>query len=402
MVSTIPTQQAASLTAVSGRRCLLATQMREHGFSGGQIHALAVRDLLASAGWCAKIVTPFHGHSPLRPAAFALRYSLRSLSRQAAIYWLREGHNWYLRRALGHALQRGREGAILYAQDPLSAQSALAVRRPGLDKVVLVIHFNDSQASEWAMRGEILEHGWAYRRMDALERAVLPRVDALIYVSQYMQQRIEARIPAAKAVRSAVIPNFVAASTPAPDAHRGDILSIGTLEPRKNQAYILRVLGELHRRGLRLTATFLGGGGDRGALEKLARELELTPFVYFGGNVRDAAGWLSTHRVLVHASLLENCPIALIEALAAGVPVVAAPVGGVPELVDEKTGAVWDLHSVDAGADQLQALLTDEARMQSARELARARYKQRFSPESAGSSLAELFAQLLDGERSPQ
>ncbi len=373
--------------------------MREHGFSGGQVHALAVQVMLASGGWVAEILTPFSGPAALRTPAFALRHALRPFSRQAAIWWYREGHNLYLRKALRRALRPGGEPAILYAQDPLSAQAALALRRPGLDKVVLVIHFNDSQASEWAVRGEIPAHGRVFRSIEALERSVLPRVDALVYVSRYMRGRIEQRIPAAARVASAVIPNFVLPPLVNPEARAADILSIGTLEPRKNQAYTLRVLAELHRRGLPSTATFLGGGEDRAKLERLARELGLFGHVSFAGNVRNAAGWLGRHRILAHAAELENCPVALIEALAAGVPVVAARVGGIPELVDEATGAFWDLGSIEDGADKLQALLAGEARWNAASREARARYERLFSPEKAGRQLADLFAGLLRGQR---
>ncbi len=388
-------QEESMLDPIARSRCLLATQMREHGFSGGQVHALAARTLLREAGWSADIVTPFSGRARLRAPVFALRYALQPFSRQTAILHYRHGHDMYLRAALRRAVESEPEGAILYAQDPLSAQSALAVRRPGLDKAVLVVHFNDSQASEWAARGEVPENGWVYRRIEALEREVLPRVDALVYVSRYMKERIEARIPGAAAVPSAIIPNFVAPPELTPAARPGDILSIGTLEPRKNQAYTLRVLARLHARGLPLTATFLGDGPDRGAMEGLARELGLTPFVHFAGNVPNAAGWLPAHRVLAHASRLENCPVALIEALAAGVPVLAAAVGGIPEIVDNSTGAMWNLDSVEDGARKLEELLTDERRFELAGRCARARYEAGFSVESAGRALAGLFADLL-------
>ncbi len=378
-------------------RCLLLQQMRERGFSGGQIHALAVQTMLRKLGWSAEILTPFSGRGLLRKPVFAMRYGLEKVNRQSGIFWLRWGHDLYLRAALRREL-RGSAPAVLYAQDPLSARTALAVRRPGLDKVVLVVHFNDSQALEWAARGEVPAGGWMFRRMQALEQSILPKVDALVYVSAYMKRRIEERIPGAAAVPSAVIPNFVEPPSPSPEARAGDILSIGTLEPRKNQAHTLRVLAELHRRGLKLTATFLGGGEDRAALEQLTRELRLTQFVHFAGNTADAAGWLHTHRVLVHAALIENCPVTLIEALACGTPIVAGAVGGIPELADKDTGAVWTLWSVERDADRLQSLLTDNARMRSAGAEARARHRTRFTPEIAGSALASLFAGVLGEE----
>ncbi len=394
-MSTVLSWPAPAQTRANAGRCILLSQMREHGFSGGQGHALAVRDLLAGSRWDAELLTPFSGPAALRTPAFALRRGLRPFSRQAAIWWYREGHNLYLRKALRRALGPDSAPAILYAQDPLSAQAALALRRPGLDKVILVVHFNDSQASEWAVRGEMPANGRVFRSIEALERTILPQVDTLVYVSRYMRGRIEQRIPAAARVPSFVIPNFVQRPRADPRARTADVLSIGTLEPRKNQAYTLRVLAELHRRGLPCTTTFLGGGEDQARLEVLARGLGLSAHVHFAGNVRNAAGWLERHRVLAHAAELENCPVALIEALAAGIPVVAARVGGIPELIDETTGAFWDLGSIEDGANKLQALLVDETGWRAASREARARYEEQFSPEKAGRQLLELFAGLL-------
>lgn len=380
-------------------RCLIASQMREHGFSGGQIHAVAVRDLLRCAGVEVRVVTPFSGSGLLRNVVFGARYVLRRFSKQAAIYWLRAGHNAYLKSALRRELCRDGKKAVLYAQDPLSAKTALSVRRPGIDKVVLVIHFNDSQASEWAMRGEISENGWVYRDIEKLEEEILPNVDQLIFVSEYMRGRLVAKYPALCSVPKIVIPNFVGPPVLNPDAFGGDILCIGSLEPRKNQAYIMNVVAELHRRGLHVTATFLGDGELRHNLEHLARELEIDKSVHFVGGVRNAAGWLHKYKLLVHAAFLENCPLSLIEALAAGVPVVAAAVGGIPELVDDETGAVWHLDSVQDGADKVQALLQDERRYLKCKENALRRYNEHFSSKIVGKRLIETLGETQDALR---
>lgn len=379
----------------SAGRCFIVTQMREEGFSGVQVHTATVKNLFRNAGWSTEVITSFSGRYALRSAAYALRYAVKPLSKQAAIFWLRYGHNIYVRAALKKALHASPEGAVLYAQEPLSAESALAVRRKGLDKVVLVIHFNDSQASEWSARGEIPKDGWVYRQIERFERKILPAVDEVVYVSDYMKRRLEAQIPGLREVPSLIIPNFVEPPTPAPEARCADILAIGTLEKRKNQAYILRVLAELHRRNLPLTATILGDGESRARLEELARELGLKDSVYFGGYVPNAAGWLYRHTLLAHAAFLENCPVSLIEALAAGVPVVAAAVGGIPELVDASTGAVWNLDSVSDGADSIQSLLESPTKLEAARESGRRRYRESFSPESAGARLVRNFSELL-------
>jgi len=377
-------------------RCIIATQMREHGFSGQQSHANAVRNFLVAHGWNVILLTPFSGRGLFRPVVFGLRYLLKRISGELDVFWYRYGHNIYLRAALRQELKRDPKPAVIYAQDPLSAEAALALRRKGKDKVAMIVHFNDSQADEWVLRGLIKKNGRTYRQIDYLERQILPQVDELIYVSMYMKRRLEERIPVLQNVRNSVIPNFVDEPLPNRSVNSADLIAVGTLEPRKNQAYILKVLAVLKSRGVRVSATLLGDGDDRSKLEALADELQISDQVNFAGNVREAARWIPSHKIQVHAAYLENCPISLIEALAAGVPVVAANVGGIPEIIDENTGEFWDLSSVEDGADKIQALLRHPMRLADAKIKCRERYLSTFSPNIAGTNLMNVFYKMAE------
>jgi glycosyltransferase involved in cell wall biosynthesis len=381
-------------------RCIVATQMREHGFSGQQSHANVVRNLLISHGWNVTLLTPFSGRGFFRPVVFGLRYLLKQISGEIDVFWYRYGHSKYLGAALRQELKRDSQPAVIYAQDPLSAAAALALRRKGKDKVAMIVHFNDSQADEWVLRGLIKKDGWVYRQIDRLERQILPQVDELIYVSMYMKRRLENRIPALQGVSNSVIPNFVNEPLPDPSVSSADIIAIGTLEPRKNQAYILKVLAALRSRGIKVSATLVGDGGDRSKLEALADELQIRHQVTFAGDVREAARWISSHKIQVHAAHLENCPISLIEALAAGIPVVAAKVGGIPEVIDESTGEFWDLSSIEDGADKVQALLGDPMRLANAKMKCKERYRSTFSLNIAGKNLMNVFYRMAESTNS--
>ena len=98
--------------------------------------------------------------------------------------------------------------AIIYACCPLSAKAAILSRRNTNQKVVLTVHFNKSQAYEWALSGQIKPGDWVYRGIEKLEEEVLPSVDALVFTSDFMQKYLEQRIPAIKNVKSIVIPPF--------------------------------------------------------------------------------------------------------------------------------------------------------------------------------------------------
>jgi glycosyltransferase involved in cell wall biosynthesis len=116
-----------------------------------------------------------------------------------------------------------------------------------------------------------------------------------------------------------------------PDFH-GDLVSIGTLEPRKNQAYLLRVLAAINAQGRAYTLSLVGQGPDRKQLKDLARELGVAHQVRFLGYRGKAAHLLAGYRAYVHAATMENLSVTVIEALASELPVFAAPVGGIPEI----------------------------------------------------------------------
>jgi glycosyltransferase involved in cell wall biosynthesis len=85
----------------------------------------------------------------------------------------------------------------------------------------------------------------------------------------------------------------------------------------------------------------LGEGPERAALEQLARELGVTGRVFLPGRVPDVAAWLGRATVLVHPARWEGFGLGVLEAMLAGLPVVASHVSSLPELVvDGETGVL--------------------------------------------------------------
>ena len=360
---------------------LAATLMRPSGETGVQTHTSAFLAAAAEGGVRARRVTPFDLHPAIVYPAFAPGALLRPVSEALWVAWYRESHFRALRDALVAALRR--EGpCIVYAQDPLSARAGLEARDRGLAaEVVMAVHFNVSQADEWANRGSIRRGGRIFRRIAALEEDVIPRVDRLVYTSEFARDAVRGRIPAAAAVPSWCVPNFTAAADGSPP-RTGDLLSIGTLEPRKNQGFLLDVLAECHRRGRPFRLTLAGDGPIRRELERRTTSLGLADHVTFLGYRADAAALLATHRACVHSARMENLPLVLLEALAAGTPVFAAGVGGIPEVFDDGVeGVRWDLGDPAASADALISALDSPARWEAMSRAARLRHARRFSAE---------------------
>lgn len=106
----------------------------------------------------------------------------------------------------------------------------------------------------------------------------------------------------------------------------------------------------------------VGEGPRRAHLEKLADDLGISGRVEFVGSVADVSGELASAQVAVLASHVEGLPNAVMEAMAAGLPVVATDVGGVRTLVEHGTsGLVVEAHAPSQLASALQALISDSA-----------------------------------------
>jgi glycosyltransferase involved in cell wall biosynthesis len=379
----------------------VATLHRPSGDSGIHSHVRVFMDLLAEHGGHGELVSPFDATPALVYPAFGAARLVRACSRSCSVWWWERSHHWLLRRRI-LARVNGLCPAVIYAQDPLSAHAALAARRRGKNiEVVLSVHYNVSIAEEWVGKGLVRWGGRLFRGIEELERATLPRVDRLIFVSRFMEEQVLSRIPEAAGVPRWVVPNCAASEAndvrhiprskdEDPESEAIELLTIGSLEPRKNQEFLLKVLSHAHRLGRPYRLTIAGDGVERDRLPRIAERLGLGTSVEFLGHVPRAARLLGRHRVYVHAARMENCPIVLIEAMAAARPVLAAPVGGISEMFSHGVeGLYWELGDPRRAAEQLIALLENSELYQRMARAAVARYRNYFSPKTVGPRLLE-------------
>ncbi len=376
----------------------LATIMRAQGDTGVQTHVRTLLAWLQTQGQPAGLLTPFDAPRWQVYPVFGLRRVLERLSRSAGVWWYRHWHALFLERVLRARLADGRP-RVIYAQCPLSAAAALRARHSTAQKVVLVVHFNVSQADEWAGKGLIADDGAYARSIRAFEARVLPALDGLVFVSEFMRRELRARIPAIDKVPYVLAPNFVPdPGLSGPAAAQADLLLVGTLEPRKNQAYALDILAAAQAQGHMLTLTLAGDGPDRKALQQRVKALGLSDRVRFAGFVRDAASLFARHRACLHTARIENLPLTLIEAMSRGVPVFAPPVGGVPEVFsDGVEGRLIPLDDAAQAARLLLQWLGQPARLAVAGRLARARFLAHFESDVAAARLRD-FLQTIAGE----
>jgi glycosyltransferase involved in cell wall biosynthesis len=265
----------------------------------------------------------------------------------------------------------------VYAQDPTTARAAVSMRKLPSHRIVLAVHYNVSQSEEMANRGNLRRGDRLYQRILAEEKATLQAVDKVIVFSKFMRDQLANHSGMPNQIE--VISNTVRPPEEVPSTTSRDLIAIGSLEPRKNQEFLLRVLAEARRRGYVYSLTVVGSGEDRERLEVLARTLGVASHTHFLGRQQNAASLISGHKLLVHSALIESQGIVLIESLAAGVPILAPAVGGIPEVFDDGVeGRYWTLTDVDASASMLIQLMEDSAMRMKMAQAAKERYRSSF------------------------
>lgn len=377
---------------------IIASLMRLQGTTGVQSHMGEFVTFLAATRQAHEVATPFHWlTSPLLIALILLRKLLEKICKPAAVVVYRWGHGWLLGWRLRWLCWK-HKGCVIYAQCPVSADVALKCLRGPSQRVALVVHFNVSQAEEWIGKGMIARNSRLDQRIRSLESGVVRRVQGLLFVSRFMQSEMSKVWPQLGGANVAIIPNFVSAISglsPLPGMSGRDLVCIGTLEPRKNQVFVLDVLAEARRRGRKLTLTLVGDGPDRQNLVQRARELGLQEQVHFEGFSPQGRAYIKGHRLYVHAALMENLPVVLLEALSAGVPVVAAQVGGIPEVFDDGVqGKFWRLDDPVGACDMLLELLDDEEQLRCMQAAALRRFEERFELHAVASRLRDFLVSL--------
>ena len=258
---------------------------------------------------------------------------------------------------------------------------------------VMTIHGNMRLISK-VNRHEPFSHPWLAAR---LEGFTVPRSGGVVCITNYTQEAVS-RL----ARRTWVLPNAVDSSffevNSEPSAETAPIvLCVGAICSRKNQNALIRALDPLVEK-LRFRMHFLGDVSPGQAYddEFLALVKERSWCAHLGFAEREQ---LKEHfrqaTALMLPSLEDNCPMVVLEAMAAGVPVIAAKVGGVPDLVDSKTGIFCDPNEPESMREALVKVLTDISAAREMASRAKAQARERFHPRVIAQRHLEIYRELL-------
>ena len=172
--------------------------------------------------------------------------------------------------------------------------------------------------------------------------------------------------------------------------------AIGSMTPEKGFEVLLDAMVEVKRRFPEVRLYAIGDGPLRAELEGRAQHLGLGETVRFLGRVEDVRPWLHTFDMVVQPSLREGQGLALLEAMAAGCPVIASRVGGIPEFVeDQQTGILITPGDSGALAGAVCELAGDECRRQLLANAARERVRSGYSLEGMIGGVERVYERLL-------
>lgn len=333
-----------------------------------------------------------------QPFGKFLSAHLATLATQTAAY-LRT-----LRRALSHRVPGIRAFALSIAHFGEAILLAHELKRRGISR--LHNHFANSGATVGMLGAELAGIPWSFT-MHGISETDYPaglllsrKIEAADFVAcvSYFGRAQAMRIVEPEQWNKL---HVIRCGTPpvAPAKrearNRTQIIAVGRLSPEKGQAGLLQAFAEVVREGLDANLVLVGDGPDGAALRALAEKLSLFDRITFAGRCseEETLKRIAASDILVLSSFMEGLPIVLMEAMAAGIPVIASGVAGIPELVrDGESGLLFAPSDWDGLAESIRRLAGDAALRARFAESGRKAVENEFDCARSAALLRDLFS----------
>lgn len=174
--------------------------------------------------------------------------------------------------------------------------------------------------------------------------------------------------------------------------------TVGRLEEQKGQSYLVEAAARLRREGMPLSLLLIGSGREEERLRGLVAREGIEEDVLFLGTRRDLPDLFRAMDVFVLSSLWEGLPLALLSAMASGVPVVATRVGGIPEVVrDGVNGYLVPPADPSALAAALRRVWDDPGGGATCGEAAAETVRSGYSHRRNAERIMEIYDEVLAG-----
>jgi glycosyltransferase involved in cell wall biosynthesis len=250
-------------------------------------------------------------------------------------------------------------------------------------------------------------HGWPFQT-DAPPRQriqsffgewVAGRIGDEIVCVSASEAALAAKLKVGRRNHRHVIYNGIAFASPIRRVARArsdvfEIVTVARLHPQKRVDLVIRAMAELDERA---RLTIVGDGDLRSSLEQIVRELRLTDRVHFAG-LCDPNPFFEAANVFALASEWEGMPVTVLEAMRAGLPVVANNLPGNREAVGTDSGVLTD-KSAHAIAAALRKLMDDPESCEKMGSAGRRRWEDEFTAPASAARYEKLYGSVLHSER---
>jgi glycosyltransferase involved in cell wall biosynthesis len=321
-------------------------------------------------------------------------YFAETLRAEWEIAEFRLGDSFFSRRALSSAralarFLRSHEVSIAHSFSFYSNLMMIPVARMARVPIVIGSH---------RQLGDLLTH-----LQFTVQTVLLQLCDRVVCNSQAASGRLIARgLSPSKVVviPNAVCPEIFAVGNRGKQPLRASTVKVGMIarmSAGKGHRFLLRAVARLRNKSRGIHLLLAGDGPERFQLETMTEQMGLTNQVTFLGQCPDVAGLLAKLDISVLVSSSESSPNAIAESMAAGLPIVATRVGGIPELISHgETGLLVPMDDDVELADAIEYLAENPdvcARLgQNALEFA----MRHFRVDQVCQAYEQLYAELLD------
>ena len=181
------------------------------------------------------------------------------------------------------------------------------------------------------------------------------------------------------------------------------MISVGRLAQEKNWETLLKAAGKVYQTHSDLRVVLIGDGPDKEALEKLAVELGISERVTFTGNLPfdEVATYLKAADIFGFASITETQGLVTMEAIAAGLPVVAVDASGTRDILDDGKQGYLVPNDADALAASINQLIESPAKMQRFSNKALKKAKS-FDVDRLTKKLVNVYEQAIQDRKDEQ
>lgn len=171
------------------------------------------------------------------------------------------------------------------------------------------------------------------------------------------------------------------------------LINVARQDDNKNQAALIRCFARLHERFPNTRLLLLGDGMNHAALKQQAAVLGVADAAVFTGNVSNTEDYYAVSDLYVQSSFREAMPLSVLEAMAAGLPVVATNVGGLPDVVQEN-GILVPVGDDDALYGAMEQICLQSKEISDKMSQASIRIVQNYSSEAMARAYQKIYDEV--------